>query len=523
MGDRHGNPKKIENFAGVVNTFTSHFGKDDDQTTVTEQERRKRREAATDVAESYYNFASAAYESGWSTHFHYAPFPPSFPPCDSTIAIALAFYEHRLALVMGLKPHMKVLDVGCGIGGPAREIAKFVGCEIVGVCINQTQIDRAVYLTRMEGLQDKCTFVRADFLDLPFAPASFDAAYAIEATVHSPSLLQVYSGVARVLKPGAIFGLSEWVMTPKYDPTDQRHVGMRNRVERGNGVSNLRTSDEAREAMKGAGFEILHEEDFAARFDYAKSLVEDSASASATAKTKTKTKTQRGVVRKNRGNDIDIEGHESTSPQDHTLPSPTPAPPPPPPSSDQTPQSSVLIPFKSSLSPDDGISLLLPAPPTTTPLPDSLPIPPTTFRPWYWPLEGATHLATTWTDYWTAWKMSTWPRRLCFWTIWVGERVGLWDRGVTDAMTTLAYCVDSTAEAGREGIFSPCWWFVGRKVGGHHYDEDYDDDDDGEAENADRDGRGQGQGYERVNANGDGDGDGGGSGKAREDLSVLMY
>ncbi|OAL32203.1 hypothetical protein AYO20_07971 [Fonsecaea nubica] len=505
MGDRHGNPKKIENFAGVVNAFTSHFGKDDDQTTVTEQERRERREAASEVAESYYNFASAAYESGWSTHFHYAPFPPSFPPCDSTIATALAFYEHRLALLMNLKPHMKVLDVGCGIGGPAREIAKFVGCEIVGVCINQTQIDRAVYLTRMEGLQDKCTFVRADFLDLPFAPASFDAAYAIEATVHSPSLLQVYSGVARVLKPGAIFGLSEWVMTPKYDPTDQRHVGMRNRVERGNGVSNLRTSDEAREAMKGAGFEILHEEDFAAHFDYAKSLVEVSAPA--------KTKTLKGVLRKNRAEDIDMEGHESTRAENHILSSPTPGPF----SSDRTPQSTVLVPFKSSslagdsISPDDGVSLL-PAPPTTTPLPDSLPIPSTTFRPWYWPLEGATHLATTWTDYWTAWKMSTWPRRLCFWTVWVGERVGLWDRGVTDAMTTLAYCVDSTAEAGREGIFSPCWWFVGRKVGDHHHDED--DDDDGEGGGADLDGRGQGQGqgYGRVNANGNGDGDGGGSG-----------
>lgn len=76
----------------------------------------------------------------------------------------MCFYEHRLALLMGLRPGMKVLDVGCGIGGPAREIAKFVGCEIVGISINQMQIDRAIHLTAQAGLSDKCTFVRGDFL-----------------------------------------------------------------------------------------------------------------------------------------------------------------------------------------------------------------------------------------------------------------------------------------------------------------------------------------------------------------------
>jgi sterol 24-C-methyltransferase len=45
----------------------------------------------------------------------------------------MAFYEHRFATLMDLKPGMKVLDVGCGVGGAAREIAKSIGCEIVGI------------------------------------------------------------------------------------------------------------------------------------------------------------------------------------------------------------------------------------------------------------------------------------------------------------------------------------------------------------------------------------------------------
>ena len=107
----------------------------------------------------YYDFATSAYENGWGEHFHYTPFAPG-----DTIHSAMCFYEHRLALLMGLKPGMKVLDVGCGIGGPAREIAKLIGCEIVGISINQRQIDRAILLTEQAGLSSKCTFVRGDFL-----------------------------------------------------------------------------------------------------------------------------------------------------------------------------------------------------------------------------------------------------------------------------------------------------------------------------------------------------------------------
>ena len=65
---------------------------------------------------------------------------------------------------MNLKPGMKVLDVGCGVGGPAREIAKFIGCEIVGITINQQQVDRAIEMTAQAGLSHLCTFLRGDFL-----------------------------------------------------------------------------------------------------------------------------------------------------------------------------------------------------------------------------------------------------------------------------------------------------------------------------------------------------------------------
>jgi len=72
---------------------------------------------------------------------------------------------------------MKVLDVGCGVGGPAREIARFTDATIVGVNNNDFQIDRATKKTAKAGLSDKVSFQKGDFMKLSetFGENSFDA------------------------------------------------------------------------------------------------------------------------------------------------------------------------------------------------------------------------------------------------------------------------------------------------------------------------------------------------------------
>lgn len=114
---------------------------------------------------------------------------------------------------MGLKPGMRVLDVGCGVGGPAREIARFSGAHITGLNNNQFQVERATKYTARAGLSDQVDFVKADFMKLAehFGPNSFDAVYAIEATVHAPNFEGIYNEIKKVLKPGGIVsGCSAW-------------------------------------------------------------------------------------------------------------------------------------------------------------------------------------------------------------------------------------------------------------------------------------------------------------------------
>jgi sterol 24-C-methyltransferase len=78
---------------------------------------------------------------------------------------------------MGLKPGMRVLDVGCGVGGPAREISHFTGVKIVGINNNAFQVHRARQYTEKAGLSDSIQFVQGDFMTLSdiFGAESFDA------------------------------------------------------------------------------------------------------------------------------------------------------------------------------------------------------------------------------------------------------------------------------------------------------------------------------------------------------------
>jgi sterol 24-C-methyltransferase len=100
---------------------------------------------------------------------------------------------------------------------------------------------------------------------MSFPDASFDAVYAIEATVHAPSLEGIYKEIFRVLKPGGVFGVYEWLMTDAYDNNNPEHKEIRLGIEIGDGISNMEKIEVALAAMKAAGFEMEHHEDLADR------------------------------------------------------------------------------------------------------------------------------------------------------------------------------------------------------------------------------------------------------------------
>ncbi|KAL9053865.1 MAG: hypothetical protein Q9162_004512 [Coniocarpon cinnabarinum] len=228
----------------------------------TPEVRAARREQYASLTRQYYNLATDLYENGWGQSFHFCRFAYGEPFLQ-----AIARHEHYLAHQIGIREDMRVLDVGCGVGGPAREIAKFTGAKIVGLNNNDYQVDRATQYAAKEGLSHLLSFVKGDFMQMEFPDNSFDAVYAIEATVHAPSLEDIYREIYRVLKPGGVFGVYEWLMKDQYDNDNPQHRAIRLGIEQGDGISNMEKIAVALEAMQAAGFVLELHEDLSDRPD----------------------------------------------------------------------------------------------------------------------------------------------------------------------------------------------------------------------------------------------------------------
>lgn len=218
----------------------------------------------TQVVNGYYDAATELYEFAWAQSFHFSRFYKG-----ESFAASLARHEHYLASNMNIRPGMRVLDVGCGVGGPAREIARFTDANIVGLNNNEFQVHRARKYAKQAGLEDQVTFVKGDFMKLSeqFGENSFDAVYAIEATCHAPTWEGVYGEIFKVLKPGGVFGVYEWCMTDIWDPSIPEHKALAHEIEVGDGIPEMRPIGLCRQALKTVGFNIEHEEDLADRPD----------------------------------------------------------------------------------------------------------------------------------------------------------------------------------------------------------------------------------------------------------------
>uniref|UniRef100_A0A6B2LAZ9 Methyltransferase n=1 Tax=Arcella intermedia TaxID=1963864 RepID=A0A6B2LAZ9_9EUKA len=201
---------------------------------------------------NYYNLSTLFYEWGWGPSFHFA-----------TLKKGEKFYEslkrHELELVkeLNLKPGMKVLDVGCGIGGPTRNIGKATKASVTGLNINPMQIAKAQELTKRQGLSHLVDYTVGDFCNMEFADETFDAVYAIEATCHAPKRENIFGEIFRVMKKGGYFSAYEWCVTDQYDPSNDLHRSILSKIEHGNGLSHTITMEQCLQSLRNVGFQVL--------------------------------------------------------------------------------------------------------------------------------------------------------------------------------------------------------------------------------------------------------------------------
>ena len=151
----------------------------------------------------------------WGDHVHLGHY--GSPPRRRDFRAAKVDFVHELVRWSGLDqlpPGSRVLDVGCGIGGSARILARDYGFDVLAISISPGQIARARALTP-EGLS--CRFAVMDALDLDLPDGSFDAVWSVEAGPHMPDKQRYADELLRVLKPGGLLAVADW---NRRDPAD---------------------------------------------------------------------------------------------------------------------------------------------------------------------------------------------------------------------------------------------------------------------------------------------------------------
>jgi ubiquinone/menaquinone biosynthesis C-methylase UbiE len=155
---------------------------------------------------------------------------------------------------MQLRAGMHLLDVGCGIGGPARYFTER-GCQVTGIDLTEEFVRIAESFTRMVKLERMAHFRQASALELPFAADTFDGAYTIHVCMNIADKAGVFREVARVLKPNARFAIYDLMRSAEGAlafpvPWAQTQE-----------TSFVASMEEYRQGLEGAGFRIEHQRD----------------------------------------------------------------------------------------------------------------------------------------------------------------------------------------------------------------------------------------------------------------------
>jgi MPBQ/MSBQ methyltransferase len=169
----------------------------------------RRYQSSDSVANSYDQWTEdGILEFYWGEHIHLGHY--GSPPQRKDFLVAKADFVHEMVKWGGLDKFpcgTTLLDVGCGIGGSSRILAKDYGFSVTGVTISPQQVKRAQELTP-EGVDAK--FVVDDAMALSFPDASFDLVWSIEAGPHMPDKAIFAKELIRVLKPGGVLVVADW-------------------------------------------------------------------------------------------------------------------------------------------------------------------------------------------------------------------------------------------------------------------------------------------------------------------------
>ena len=201
------------------------------------------------TVKEYYDLCSAFMVFGWGESLHFAPLSPGESLEDSKIR-----HQRLMISKLELRPGMTVVDIGCGIGGPMRRVAREADVRVVGINVSEVQCNNAQRLNAAAGLDHMTDCQVCSFMEMSaIKDKTFDRGYAIESTCHAADKVAAFAEIYRVLKPGALFWGQEMCMTDLFDPGDDRHRAIKRELMHGIALKEIATFREVNRGARNRG------------------------------------------------------------------------------------------------------------------------------------------------------------------------------------------------------------------------------------------------------------------------------
>ncbi|MGH9797727.1 MAG: SAM-dependent methyltransferase [Candidatus Polarisedimenticolia bacterium] len=182
----------------------------------------------------------------------------------------------EMAALLRLGPADRVLDVGCGMGGPARFLASAFGCRVTGLDLTEPFCRAAERLTRLTGLEGKVEFRQGDALAMPFPDGGFDLVWSQHMNMNVADKARLFGEMRRVTRDGGRLAFYEIAAGPGGAP----HFPVPWAPEPS--ISHLASPEALRAGLEGAGFRVASWEDVTGKAkDWIRRLFEAAAPAGA--------------------------------------------------------------------------------------------------------------------------------------------------------------------------------------------------------------------------------------------------